>query len=163
MNPLRHKKILYSVALLVVALFAGCSSTTSRKVVDLAPFKHIFVIHRLGDDHHMDELFVSELQRLGHQASSGPRTLLPENADAVLTYEDRWEWDFKTYLIEVTLELHTARTNKKLADGATMLRRQNRNSRSTSCASCSDRCSNPSDAPRPLTMRSADARAIQRA
>ena len=113
----RSPRSLCLFVLLGLALFAGCSSVETRKVIDLAPFKHIFVIHRLGDDHHMDELFVTELRHLGHDASSGPRTLLPDNADAVLTYEDRWEWDFKTYLIEVNFALHTARTNKKLADG----------------------------------------------
>ena len=60
---------------------------------------------------------VAELKRLGREASSGPLTMMPENADAVLTYADRWEWDFKDYLIELNLELHTARTHKKLADG----------------------------------------------
>ena len=101
----------------LAVLLSGCASVSTRAVTSLAPFKHIFVIHRLADDHHLDELFVGALQRAGHDASSGPLTLLPDNADAVLTYEDRWEWDFKTYLIEVTFEVHTARTEKKLADG----------------------------------------------
>ena len=103
--------------LCLVAALTGCSSLSSRSVVDLAAFKHIYVVHRLTDDKHIDDLLVRELSRLGHDASSGPLTLLPENADAVLTYEDRWEWDFKTYLIELNVELHTARTEKKLADG----------------------------------------------
>lgn len=101
----------------LLALLAGCSSVSTRSVIDLAPFKHIYVVHRLADDHHVDELLVQALQRAGHEASSGPLTLLPDSADAVLTYEDRWEWDFKTYLIELSIELHTARTEKKLADG----------------------------------------------
>jgi uncharacterized protein (DUF58 family) len=110
-------KTLLALALASCALLTGCSSVSSRSVIDLASFKHIYVIHRLADDHHVDELLVRELQRAGHEASSGPLTLLPENADAVLTYEDRWEWDFKTYLIELSVEVHTARTEKKLADG----------------------------------------------
>jgi hypothetical protein len=110
-------KLLSLPLLVLVAVLAGCSSLHTRAVVDLAPFKRIYVIHRLTDDHHIDDLLVRELQQLGHEASSGPHTLLPENADAVLTYEDRWEWDFKTYLIELNVELRTARTEKKLADG----------------------------------------------
>lgn len=106
-----------AASLAVFVLFAGCSSLNTRSVVSLADFKHIYVEHRLTDDHHIDEMFVRELEQLGHEASCGPRTLLPDNADAILTYADRWEWDFKTYLIELTVELHTARTGKKLADG----------------------------------------------
>ena len=105
-------------ALLVAASFlAGCSSVTTRKVIDLTAFKHIYVVHRLTDDHHVDELFVRELQSRGHDASSGPLTMMPDNADAILTYADRWEWDFKSYLIELDIELRTAHTDKKLADG----------------------------------------------
>ena len=101
----------------VLALFAGCSSLNTRSIISLTDFKHIYVEHRLTDDHHIDEMFVHELQLLGHDASCGPLTLLPDNADAILTYADRWEWDFKTYLIELTVELRTARSDKKLADG----------------------------------------------
>ena len=82
----------------------------------LDPFQRVFVERRLNDNHNLDELFVAELKRLGKEASSGPLTMMPDNTDAVLTYDARWEWDFKTYLIELTLELHTARSHKKLAD-----------------------------------------------
>lgn len=104
-------------ALLFTVPLAGCFSRTDRKVTDLAPFHRIYVEHQLVDDHRIDEMIVRELQHLGHEASAGPRTMLPDDADAVLTYDARWEWDFKTYLIELTIEMHTARSNKKLADG----------------------------------------------
>ncbi len=129
--------------LCAVALLAGCSSLATRSVVDLSAFKHIYVVHRLTDDHRGDELFVRELKALGHEASNGPLTMLPENADAVLPYDDRWEWDFKTYLIELDINLRTARTDKKLADG-----RYYQPSPKTRrlCTICSRRCSRRSDA-----------------
>jgi len=102
---------------LAALLFGGCASVETRKVVDLSPFKHIFVEHRLTDDRHLDEMIAAELTRLGYQATVGHLTMLPDNADAVLSYEDRWEWDFKTYLIELNITVRTARTKKKLADG----------------------------------------------
>jgi hypothetical protein len=105
------------LALLMLGLFAGCADVATRQVISLAPFKHIYVVYRLGDDHHLNELFAAEIRRQGHEASTGPLTMLPENADAVITYTDRWQWDFKEYLIEVTFDVHTARTAKKLADG----------------------------------------------
>lgn len=108
----------FLASVLGLALLAGCASVESRKVMNLSPFKHIYVEHRLTDDRHLDEMLVAELTRLGYQASYGPITMLPDEADAVLSYEDRWEWDFKTYLIELKVEVHTARTKKKLADGS---------------------------------------------
>src|SRR5258708_8070185 len=104
-----------SLALFVALLAsAGCSSVSARKVMPLDRFQHIFVEQRLNENHHVDELFVAELQRLGRDASSGPRTMMPENTDAVLTYDARWEWEFKTYLVQLNLELYAGHPHKKL-------------------------------------------------
>lgn len=103
---------------LVLGLTAGCSTSSStRKVIPLDRFQRIFVERRLNDNHRLDELFVAELQRLGREASSGPLTMMPERTDALLTYDARWEWDFKNYLIELNFELHLVHPRKKLADG----------------------------------------------
>lgn len=100
----------------VVALASGCSSVSSRKVIALDRFQRVFVERRLNDNHRLDEHFVAALQRLGYQASAGPLTMMPEKTDALLTYDARWEWDFQSYLIELTLEVHTVYPRKKLAD-----------------------------------------------
>lgn len=104
-------------ALLAAALFAGCSAVSTRKVVELDRFQRYYVERRLNENNHLDELLAAELQRLGRQASSGPRTMMPENTEVLVTYDARWNWDFKTYLIELNLELHTIFPSKKLADG----------------------------------------------
>lgn len=102
---------------LALILFAGCSTAISaRKVTPLDRFQRVFVEQRLNDNHHLDEIFVAELRRQGRDASSGPLTMMPEKTDALLTYDARWEWDFKNYLIELTLEVHTVHPRKKLAD-----------------------------------------------
>ena len=100
-----------------LALLAGCATQSTRKTVALTGFHRIYVETRLTDNHHIDELLATELRRLGYEASSGHLTMMPENTDAILTYTDRWTWDFKDYLIEFTLEVQTAKTRKKLADG----------------------------------------------
>ena len=114
---MRNATRLFSPLVLVLLALAGCTSTATRKVIDLAPFKHVFVERRLTDDHHLDEIIVQELNHLGYEASSGPLTMLPEKSDAIVTYTDRWAWDFKTYWIDFKVEVRTARTSKKLADG----------------------------------------------
>jgi len=110
--------MLKALALLVIATaFLGCANLSTRKVMPLDRFQRIYVQTSLTDNHHLSEYLVAELRRHGREASSGPRTMMPETTDAVLTYTDRWAWDFKDYLIELTVEVHTARANKKLADG----------------------------------------------
>lgn len=101
---------------LALAVLTGCSSVSTRKVMPLDGFRRIYVEQRLNDNHQLAELLAAELRRLGCEASSGPLTMMPETTEAVLTYDDRWTWDFRSYLIEFNLELHTARSNKKLAD-----------------------------------------------
>ena len=96
---------------------SGCSSTSTRKIIALDRFQKIYVERRLNENNHLDELLAAELRRLGRDASSGPATLMPEKTDAILTYDARWAWDFKTYLIELTVELHAVHPHKKLADG----------------------------------------------
>ena len=97
---------------------SGCTtSSEARKVVSLDRFHRYYVETRLNENHHVDELFVAELRRLGREATSGPLTMMPENTEVVLTYDSRWEWDFKTYMIELTFELHTIHPRKKIADG----------------------------------------------
>jgi len=96
---------------------AGCASVSTRKVVELDRFQRFYVERRLNENNHLDELIAAELKRLGRDASSGPRTMMPEKTEVLVTYDSRWNWDFKTYLIELSLELHTVFPAKKLADG----------------------------------------------
>lgn len=107
---------LFGTFAVLAALLAGCSTISARKIIPLDRFQRIYVERRLNENHHLDEIFVSELQHLGREASSGPLTMMPENADAILTYDARWEWDFKTYLIDLNFELHTVHPRKKIAD-----------------------------------------------
>ena len=109
----------FLLLLSVVVVSTGCTSVSVRKAPQVEPgrYQRVFVVQPFNENHHVDEMFVDELKRHGKEASSGPLTMMPENAEVVLTYDARWTWDFKTYVIELTAELHTAHTHKKLADG----------------------------------------------
>ncbi|QYM78016.1 hypothetical protein K0B96_11920 [Horticoccus luteus] len=103
--------------LLALSLLAGCASVSTRERprADLQNIQRFFVEKRLGDDHRIDELIVAELQRHGRTATSGPLTMAPDDAEAIVSYNDRWAWDFSTYLIEASLEIRRARTDKPIA------------------------------------------------
>lgn len=105
------------VSLLLVLLLAGCASVSTRERprAGLQDIQCFFVETRLGDDHHIDDLIVAELQRHGRTATAGPLTMLPDDAQAIVSYNDRWAWDFSSYLIEASLEIRRARTDKPIA------------------------------------------------
>lgn len=104
--------------LLVVLLTAGCASVTTHKdpSANLNHVKTVFVERRLGDDHHLDQLITNELQSLGLQVTNGPSTMQPDRVDAVVAYTDRWEWDFKSHLIEFNLIVRDGHNEKPLAE-----------------------------------------------
>jgi len=99
------------------ALFCGCSSLDTHQEKGLASLQHIYVEHRLTDNHRIDEAIVAELKSRGYEASCGPLTMMPDGIQAILTYEDRWAWDFNSYLIDLHIEVHANFTNKPLGHG----------------------------------------------
>jgi hypothetical protein len=110
-------RVLWIVVALVA--LAGCANVTSHRnpAVDLGRYQRFYVERRLADNQRLDELIVQELRRLGREATNGPLTMKPDGIDAIVTYTDRWAWDFKTYLIELNIEMRDARTNKSIMVG----------------------------------------------
>lgn len=106
------------VSLFLAALLAGCTSVTTLTAphVDFAKYQHIFVKQPLNENHHLDEMLANELKSIGRDANSGPMTMMPDNTDAVLDYNARWTGDFSPYIIDFSIALRTAHTNKLLAE-----------------------------------------------
>jgi hypothetical protein len=65
----------------------------------------------------MDEMIANQLRQYGREVSIGPMTMMPQDAEALVSYQDDWAWDFKTYLIQLHIEIHRAYNNQPLAEG----------------------------------------------
>lgn len=111
----RMKKLfpLFACAL----LFTACSNLNVHREpgANLTGLKKLYVEHRLADGRGLDLTIARELQRLGYTASSGPMTMMPDHTEAVVSYVDRWTWDFSSYMIELDIEVSDPRTSKILA------------------------------------------------
>lgn len=109
-----------ALLLCIALLLSGCSSLDTYRVptVDLTRVRTFFVVHRLADNNHVDETIVAHLRSLGYEAAAGPLTMMPQHAEAVVSYRDYWAWDFKTYLIQLDIEIHQAHTNRPMARGS---------------------------------------------
>ncbi|MBI3884756.1 MAG: hypothetical protein HY302_03375 [Opitutae bacterium] len=103
----------------LLGLLAGCSTvnTLTAPKVDLAKYRRVFVESRLNDNNGIDQRIANELNRRGYTASSGPLTLMPEDTEIVVTYDARWEWDFRQYLIELRIGVRPAQNFTVLASG----------------------------------------------
>jgi len=108
------------VALLaIVCLLSACSSVHTQRApgAELGHYKQFYVEHRLSDDRHIDEAIVAELKSLGREASAGPLTMMPQSADAIVTYQDEWAWDFKSYMIQLNIQIRDSRRERIVANG----------------------------------------------
>ncbi len=96
-----------SLLFLMALLLAGCTavSTNVDKGRHLAGVRHFFVLSNLNDNHAIDESIVRALQARGFQAENGPFTMMPDSAQAVVTYDDRWAWDFSSHLIHLQISV----------------------------------------------------------
>jgi hypothetical protein len=110
----------FSAVLPCLALvLGGCTSIRTERMprADLGAIKHFYVEHLLSDNHHIDDVIVADLRARGLDAHDGPITMMPDDAEAVIRYEGDWAWDFKSYLIELRIEIRRARTDQPLAVG----------------------------------------------
>lgn len=96
--------------LLVLAGLALAACTSLDRSVspgrDPAALREIFVAVNLNDNHGLARHLVAGLRSRGLRAESGPLTLLPASAEAVLHYDDRWSWDFGEHMTYLRLGLH---------------------------------------------------------
>ena len=101
------------------AVLAGCSHLVTRALpnADIAHAKHVFVEHRLADSYGIADEMARQLREMGYDASAGALTMMPSESEIVVSYEDMWTWDFKTYMIEIDVQVRNAKTDKILAVG----------------------------------------------
>jgi hypothetical protein len=115
---------------LVALLLGGCASYQA----DVAPgptmagLQRFFVLTNQNDNHGLDRQIAAALQARGRTVESGPRTMMPDDTQAIVTYEQRWNWDFGDHLVflQITVRhakndstLGTAQFNTKIPAGKT--------------------------------------------
>lgn len=104
----------------VAALFSGCSSYVARNEpgVSLAKVQRLFVKSNFDDNHGMDGRIMRALQERGYEVDKGPLTMLPRNAQAVVSFSDHWNWDFTTHLTNLRIEVRDVKSERLLATAA---------------------------------------------
>ena len=105
-------------AVLGFALFlTGCSHMDSRTAsnVDLSHYNHVFVQHLLTDGRAIDQIIARELRHRGYDAIAGPMTMVSNDTEIIVAYEDHWNFDFTYYMIQIDLQVRKARTDTLLA------------------------------------------------
>jgi hypothetical protein len=104
---------------LIAAILGGCVSRPVASAVlgpdRLQAAKVYYVVRHDGDDYEIHKLITRELRSRGFEAYSGPADERPDDAAAIVVYEDRWMWDLSMYLLTLKIDIRDGRTNTILA------------------------------------------------
>lgn len=101
-----------------LALFlAGCASYENELVPgkSLAGLHQFFVLSNLNDNHAIDRQIATALRQRGLAADVGPRTMMPDQTQVIVTYQDHWAWDFGDHLVYLTINVRDALSNEPIA------------------------------------------------
>jgi len=117
MKPVRTIPAL--AILLVGSLLSGCASMSSTVApgANLSTIKKIHVVKLPADGRGIDRVIADELNFMGYATSLGNTLDVPEDADAVLTYQDKWTWDITMYMIELNIQVRDPKSNMAMASG----------------------------------------------
>jgi GrpB-like predicted nucleotidyltransferase (UPF0157 family) len=108
-----------AIALAGLVMLAACSHISTRSLpnADLGGHRHIFVEHRLADSYGVADEMARQLRAMGYDASAGAMTMMPPGTELIVSYDDMWTWDFNNYMIEIDVQVRSARGDKILAVG----------------------------------------------
>lgn len=112
-----------SALLLIAAIFLSLPScvqqvkSTKAPGANLSNLKTFYVERYAPDTRGIDGVIAGQLQAKGFNATHGASKKAPANADARLTYVDRWMWDITMYLLKLDIQITDAKTGAILAKG----------------------------------------------
>jgi hypothetical protein len=106
------------IALAVIgALFAGCATYTAHvePSTELTAYKRLWVKSNLDDNHSIDRVLVEVLRSRGFETQFGPLTMMPRETQAIVSFRDRWTWDFKNHMTALEVMVQDVRSEKQVA------------------------------------------------
>lgn len=114
------RKIFALMAIVTASVFmTGCAVNRATATVDpsarLDTLRSVQVKKLEGEDGTVHKLIADKLRARGYAVASDGQA--PGEADAVVTYVDKWMWDITMYLLELTITIRDPKTDYPLATG----------------------------------------------
>ena len=111
-------KLTLSLLLLgVLALSAGCANRATASLTAGADLSKTRTFYVVQNSKQIADLVKDNLVKRGFTATVGPELPLPYKADAIVSYEDKWQWDMTMYLLELTITFRNATNNYPMVVG----------------------------------------------
>ena len=116
---MQNKKTLLPVVFLVfVLLLSGCvnKATINRHPsFNIDSIKSLHIRNTDGGGNELIPVIGDKLMLMGYKVTAGDE--VSPDADAIITYRDRWMWDITMYMIELTVTVRDKESNFPLATG----------------------------------------------
>jgi len=115
------KALRIALIIALAALSLACVSTSLTSDVDpqadLSSLDTYLVVKFSGDERGIEDMIANALNKRGKTATAVDSRPDKVEAEAVVTYQDKWMWDITMYMIELTIEIHDPLTDYVLATG----------------------------------------------
>ncbi len=100
--------------LMLLGLLAGCASYDAQveRGRSLNGVRKYFVLTNLNDNHALDHQIAAALKARGYEAETGPLTMMPDDTQAIVSYQDHWSWDFGDRLVYLQITARDRKTNQ---------------------------------------------------
>lgn len=98
--------------LLLLGLISGCATYDANVQRSLKEVTHFFVLANGNDNHGLNHQIVATLRARGFSAETGPLTMMPDESQAIVTYQDYWSWDFGEHLVYLQISARDRKTSE---------------------------------------------------
>ncbi len=113
--------MVFVVCLVAVVNLYGCAinraSASVSPDVEISQLMKFYVVRFGPDDRFINKLITNQLINMGYEATTGPEDKAPNYVDAVVTYQDKWQWDISMYMLELDITFRNPKTSVLLAVG----------------------------------------------
>jgi hypothetical protein len=98
-------------------VLGGCTSSSVQMEHgrSLKKIQRFFVVSNLNDNHGIDHRIAEVLKARGREADSGPLTMMPDNTQVIVTYNDHWNWDFSDHLTFLQMSVRDTKSEQSFA------------------------------------------------
>ncbi|MFP8881202.1 MAG: hypothetical protein VCE43_18010 [Myxococcota bacterium] len=103
---------------LLIGLFAAACAGTSATPLTVSarePGTVFFVENHGKDQRHLEQIIATVIRARGLDVTAGGPNQRPAAAAFVVTYQDHWAWDMRTFLREIKIEVRDAKTSAIVA------------------------------------------------
>lgn len=111
---MKFKTLILTISALLLTACVNRQSVTVAPTTDMKALNTIYVVHQPRDKERIDTLIADNLRMRGVKASNGDGPP-PTNANAVITYVDKWMWDITMYLLQLTVTVRDPKTDSLMA------------------------------------------------